>query len=192
MFDILGKNWWAVLIRGVVAIIFGILALRWPGETLVVLVALFGAYAFVDGIFSIVAAARAAEHHTHWVALLAEGILGVIVGLIAFFDQAAAALGLLYVIAAWAMITGVLEIYAAIRLRRELTGEILLVLSGAVSVVFGILLALFPGRGLLTVIWLIGIYAIIFGVLLVGLSFRLRSWHQGDAGGKQRSAGAPA
>jgi uncharacterized membrane protein HdeD (DUF308 family) len=192
VFDVLGKNWWAILIRGVAAIVFGILAFIWPGETLIILIALFGAYAFVDGIFSIVAAARAAEHHTHWVALLLEGILGIIIGVITFFHPALAAVALLYLIAAWAIVTGVLEIFAATRLRRELAGDLLLVLAGVASIVFGVLLAIFPGAGLITVVWLLGIYAIVFGVLLLALAFRLREWHQTGSGGKQPGAAEPA
>jgi uncharacterized membrane protein HdeD (DUF308 family) len=187
--DLLGRNWWVVLIRGIAAIVFGILAIVWPAHTLVVLILLFGAYALVDGIFNIVAAIRAVEHHTHWLALLLEGILGIIVGLIAFFHPGIAAIAFVYFIAAWAIITGVLELYAAVRLRRELGGEILLVLGGLASVIFGILLAIFPGAGALTVIWILGIYALIFGAILVGLAFRLRSWHQaGGSSGAQQPA----
>lgn len=178
MFELLGKYWWAVLIRGVLAVVFGIVAIVWPGETLLILVTLFGAYAFVDGIFSIVAAVRAAVRHVHWLALLAEGILGIIIGVITFFHPALTAIAVLYFIAAWAIITGVLELFAAIRLRQELGGEMLLVLSGIASIVLGVLLAIFPRTGTVTVVWIIGIYALIFGVLLIGLSFRLRFWHQ--------------
>ncbi len=192
MFDVLGKNWWAILIRGVAAIVFGILAFIWPGVTLIVLVALFGAYAFVDGVFSVVAAVRAAEHHAHWAALLLEGILGIVIGVITFFHPALAATALLYLIAAWAIVTGVLELYAAVRLRRELTGDLLLVLAGIASIAFGVLLAIFPRTGLITVVWLIGIYAIVFGVLLVALSFRLREWHQSGTGGKLPGAAGAA
>ena len=175
------------------AILFGVLAIAWPGETLLILITLFGAYAFVDGIFSIVAAVRSAARHAHWAALLLEGILGVIVGLITFFHPGITALVLLYFIAAWAIITGILELIAAIRLRKELAGEVLLILSGLASVIFGILLAIFPSTGVLTVVWLIGVYAIVFGVLLIGLSFRLKSWHEsGGIGGGRQTAAGPA
>jgi uncharacterized membrane protein HdeD (DUF308 family) len=193
MFDVLGKNWWAVLIRGVLAIIFGIIAIGWPGHALLALVLVFGAYAFVDGIFTIVAAFRSAARHAHWIALLLEGILGVIVGLIAFFDPRIAILAFAYVVGFWAIVTGVLELFAAFRLRRELGGEILLILGGLASVLFGILLLVFPGPGVLTVALIIGIYALIFGVLLVILSFRLRSWHQsGGLDGARQPAAGPA
>jgi uncharacterized membrane protein HdeD (DUF308 family) len=188
---ILGKNWWALLIRGILAIAFGMLAIVWPGETLLILITLFGAYAFIDGIFSIVAAVRAAERHIHWIALLLEGILGLIVGVVAFFHPGLTALAFLYFIAGWAIITGVLELFAALRLRKELGGEVLLILGGLASLIFGVLLAIFPGSGVLTVVWIIGIYAIVFGVLLVGLSFRLKSWHEsGGVSGAQPAQGS--
>lgn len=193
MLDILGKNWWAVLIRGILAILFGLIAIIWPGHALVALVLVFGAYAFVDGIFSIIAAVRSAVRHAHWVALLAEGILGLIVGLITFARPGIAILAFAYLVGVWAIITGLLELFVAIRLRRELGGEILLILGGAASVIFGVLLFIFPGPGVLTVALIIGIYALIFGGLLVGLAFRLRSWHQSSGpGGTQRTAPGPA
>jgi len=172
------RNWWAVLIRGIAAVIFGILALILPGLTLRVLVALFGAYALVDGVFSIVAAVRAIERRRSFGWLLFEGIVGIIAGLLTFFYPGLTALVLLYFIAAWAILTGISEIVEAIELRQRIHNEWLLVLGGVASIIFGILLFLFPGGGALTIIWLIGIYAIIFGVLLIGLSLRLRGMHE--------------
>lgn len=193
MYDILGKNWWVLTVRGVAAVVFGILAFRWPGETILILITLFGAYAFVGGIFSLVAALRAAERHAHWVALLAEGILGVLVGVIAFFHPGSVALAFILLIAFWAIVTGALEIFAAFRLRRELEGEFLLGISGLASVVFGVLLLIVrPNQSLVALVWILGIYAMIFGILMIGLSLRLRSW-QHDGGGKvRRSAEGPA
>lgn len=182
MHGILGKNWWAVTIRGAAAIVFGILAIVWPGRTLLALALLFGAYALVDGVFSLVAAFRAAERHAHWMALVAEGLLGVVAGIIVLARPGLGIFAFAYIFAAWAIITGVLELVAAVRLRRELAGEILLVLAGILSVLFGIVIALFPGAGVIAVIWIIGIYALIFGVVLIALSFRLRAWHQGGIG----------
>ncbi len=147
MFDILGKHWWIVLVRGILAIVFGIVAIVWPGVTLFVLVTLFSAYASVNGIFSIVGAVRAAERHVQWLALLAEGILGIIIGVITFFHPALTAIAFLYFIAAWTIITGILELFAAIRLRQGLSGEVLLVLAGIASVILGVLLAIFPRTG---------------------------------------------
>jgi uncharacterized membrane protein HdeD (DUF308 family) len=130
-----------------------------------------------------VAAVRAVERHAHWMALVAEGIIGIVAGLIMLTHLGIAILAFAYIFAAWAIITGILELVAAVRLRRELAGELLLVVAGIVSILFGVLIALFPGAGILGVVWLIGIYALIFGVLLVALSFRLRAWHHAGNGG---------
>jgi uncharacterized membrane protein HdeD (DUF308 family) len=172
----LARNWWAIALRGVAAILFGILAFFWPGITLFVLIIFFGAYLFVDGIFSIVAAVRAAGEQERWWLLLIQGILGVLAGLVAFFWPGLTALALLYFIAAWAIVTGALEIAAAIRLRREIVGEWALGLSGALSVIFGVLLVVLPApAGLLSLVWLVGAYAVASGVLLLILAFRVRS-----------------
>ncbi|HWE62713.1 MAG TPA: HdeD family acid-resistance protein [Chloroflexota bacterium] len=173
---VLTRNWWALALRGLAAIIFGILALVVPHITLVVLIAFFGAYVLVDGFFTLVAAVRAAEQHTRWWPLLVEGVAGIIAGVLTFIWPGLTALVLLYFIAAWAIVTGVFEVLAAIRLRREIRGEWLLGLSGVLSVLFGLLLIAFPGAGALTVVWLIGAYALVFGVVLVGLALRLRNW----------------
>ncbi len=173
---LLSRNWWALALRGLAAILFGILAFAWPGITLFVLILFFGAYMLVDGIFAIVAAVRAAGDEARWWLMLLEGILGVVVGLVAFFWLGLTALALLYLIAAWAIVTGIMEIAAAIRLRREVVGEWALILGGALSVLFGVLLVVIPARaGLLSLTWLIGAYAVVFGVLLVVLAFRLRN-----------------
>ena len=174
--SLLSRNWWALALRGLAAILFGILAFAWPGITLFVLIVFFGAYMLVDGIFAIVAAVRAAGDGARWWLMLLEGILGVVVGLVAFFWPGLTALALLYLIAAWAIVTGIMEIAAAIRLRREVVGEWALVLGGAFSVLFGVLLVVIPARaGLLSLTWLIGAYAVVFGVLQVVLAFRVRS-----------------
>jgi uncharacterized membrane protein HdeD (DUF308 family) len=173
---LLSRNWWALALRGLAAILFGILAFAWPGITLFVLILFFGAYMLVDGIFAIVAAVRAAGDEARWWLMLLEGILGVAVGLVAFFWPGLTALALLYLIAAWAIVTGIMEIAAAIRLRREVVGEWALILGGALSVLFGVLLVVIPARaGLLSLTWLIGAYAVVFGVLLVVLAFRVRN-----------------
>jgi uncharacterized membrane protein HdeD (DUF308 family) len=175
---ILIRNWWALALRGLAAIVFGLAALVVPGITLVVLIALFGAYALVDGIFALVAAVRAAERHQRWGPLLLEGVSGIVVGVLTFAWPGVTALILLYFIAAWAILTGLFALMGAVRLRREIDGEWLLGLTGLLSVVFGLLLVAFPGAGALTVVWLIGTYALIFGVLLVWLALRLRGWNQ--------------
>ena len=168
----LATNWWALLLRGIAAVLFGLAALFWPGLTLFVLIVFFGAYTVVDGIFAIVAGIRGSGGR-RWL-LLAEGVLGVLVGLIAFFWPGMTALVLLYVIAAWAISTGILKVVMAIWLRRELENEWLLVLSGVLSVLFGVILAVLPGVGLLSLVWLVGVYALIFGVALIVLGFRVR------------------
>ena len=175
----LARNWWALALRGLFAILFGILAFIWPGVTIGALVILFGAYALVDGIFALVGALRAAEAHQRWWPFVWEGLLGIAAGLIAFIYTGMTALVLLYIIAFWAIVTGIFEISAAIRLRREITGEWALGLAGLASLVFGILLIVYPGAGVLTVIWLIGAYAIAFGVLLLIVAFRLRGMGTG-------------
>jgi uncharacterized membrane protein HdeD (DUF308 family) len=173
---LLARNWWALALRGLAAILFGILAFAWPAITLFVLVIFFGAYMLVDGIFAIVAAVRAAGEEARWWLLLVEGILGVVAGLVAFFWPGLTALALLYLIAAWAIVTGIMEIVGAIRLRQEMVGEWALILGGALSVLFGVLLVAIPARaGLLSLTWLIGAYAVAFGVLLVILAFRVRN-----------------
>jgi uncharacterized membrane protein HdeD (DUF308 family) len=179
---LLARNWWALALRGLAAILFGIAALVVPHIALVVLIALFGAYALVDGIFAIVSAVRAAQRHVRWWPLLVEGLAGIVIGVLTFVWPGLTALVLLYFIASWAIVTGVFEVLAAIRLRREIRGEWLLGLTGVLSVVFGLLLIIFPGAGALTVVWLIGIYALVFGFLLLGLAWRLRGLRQhGDA-----------
>ena len=184
---LLSRNWWALALRGLAAILFGILAFAWPGITLFVLVVFFGAYMLVDGIFAIVAAVRAAGEEARWWLMLLEGILGVVVGLVTFFWPGLTALALLYLIAAWAIVTGIMEIAAAIRLRREMLGEWALILGGALSVLFGVLLVVIPARaGLLSLTWLIGAYAVVFGVLQVVLAFRVRNSAPSTAEGRVR------
>jgi uncharacterized membrane protein HdeD (DUF308 family) len=173
---ILARNWWALVLRGVLAVIFGILAIVFPGITVEALVILFGAFALVDGVFAIVAAVRAAERKRSWGALVLEGIAGIALGILTFFWPGVTAFALLYLIAAWAFITGVFEIAAAIRLRREITGEFWLGLAGVASIAFALLVVIFPGSGAVAIVWAIGVYAILFGALLIGLGLRLRGW----------------
>jgi uncharacterized membrane protein HdeD (DUF308 family) len=170
-----GIHWWALALRGVVAILFGLLTFSVPGITLAVIVILFGAYAFVDGIVAIVSAVRAAHGHGRWGAFLVEGIVGILAGLVTFFMPILTLAVLVYLVAAWAIVTGVLEIVAAFRLRRYVTGEWLLVLAGIASVIFGVLVFLAPLAGAVVIAWWLGAYALVFGILLLVLAFRLRS-----------------
>jgi uncharacterized membrane protein HdeD (DUF308 family) len=172
---VLSRNWWALALRGVAAILFGLLAFILPDITLTVLVLLFGAYMLVDGILAIVAAVRTRGSDTRWGLLIVEGVLGVLAGIIAFVWPGITALALLYLIAAWSIVTGILEMVAAIRLRREIEGEWALILGGILSVLFGVLLVVLPGPGILALVWLIGAYAVAFGVILIVLAFRVRN-----------------
>ena len=172
--DRLADAWWLVALRGVAAILFGILAIFWPGPTLLVLVLLFGIYAIVDGVFAIVSGVRGGEAGRRDWFLVVRGIAGILAGLIALAWPEISALALLIVIAAWAIVTGVVDIMAAYRLRHEIRGEWLLALGGIASIAFGVLLVLFPGAGALAVVWLIGAYAIVAGVLWLLLAWRLR------------------
>jgi len=174
MLHALARNWWALLIRGIAAVIFGFLALFWPGATGIVLVLLFGAYAFVDGVFALIAALRAAEAHERWFAFAAEGLVGLVIGAITVIHPAITAFALYITIAVWAVFTGILEIVASIQLRRLIQNEWLLIVGGIASITFGALMVAYPLVGALTVVVLIGAYAVVFGVLLIGFSLRLR------------------
>ena len=142
MLGVLARNWWTLLIRGIAAVVFGVLAFAWPGATIVAIVILFGAYAFVDGVFAIVAAIRAAQSHERWWPFLLEGIVGIAIAAIMFFEPRAAAFGLYFTIAVWAFLTGILEIAAAIQLRKQIANELWLILAGVLSLLFGVLDAL--------------------------------------------------
>jgi len=170
----LAHGWWLFVVRGVCAVLLGIAALAVPGLTLIALVALFGAYAFADGVLASVAAARAASHDRPWWPLLVEGVVGIAIGVLTFFWPDLTAMTLLYLIAAWALVTGVLEIAAAVRLRREIAGEWLLGVAGVLSVVFGLYVLANPLAGALAVVAIVGAFALIFGATLIWLGLRLR------------------
>jgi uncharacterized membrane protein HdeD (DUF308 family) len=173
MITTLARNWWALVLRGVLALLFGLAAFVWPGLTILSLTFVFGFYALLDGIFALVAAWSNRSHERWWVLLL-EGLLGIAAGVIAFMSPGITALALLTVIAVWAILTGLMEIIAAIRLRREIENEWWLGLGGLASVVFGVLLLIWPDSGLVTISWIIGAYAIAFGIMMLMLGFRLQ------------------
>jgi uncharacterized membrane protein HdeD (DUF308 family) len=175
MLPTLARNWWAFALRGLVAVLFGLLTFFVPGITLVTLVLLFGAYALVDGIFNVIAFFRVLSHH--W-ALLIEGLIGIIAGILTFAWPAITAIALLYLIAFWAIFTGIFEIVAGIRLRKAITNEWLLLVIGVLSLLFGMLILFSPSAGALAIVLWIGAYAFLFGVFLLALAFRLRGHHQ--------------
>jgi uncharacterized membrane protein HdeD (DUF308 family) len=173
MLDALARNWWLILLRGVLSIAFGVLAFVWPGITLFTLVILYGAFAFVDGVVSLVAAVRGGTPAPRWWLALV-GVFGIAAGLLTLFWPQITALVLLLFIAVWAIVTGILEIVGAIRLRHEIEGEWWLIASGVLSVTFGVLLVLWPGAGALAMVLVIGSFAILLGILLIGFALRLR------------------
>jgi uncharacterized membrane protein HdeD (DUF308 family) len=183
--DSLSRNWWAVSLRGLAGILFGIITFVSPAISLAALVLLFGAYAFADGVLAIVSAVRRRGTDRWWLLLL-EGIVGIAAGVLTWLWPGITALALLYVIAAWALVTGAFEVAAAIRLRKVISREWLLALSGLVSIALGVLLILAPGPGALALVIWIGAYAFVFGALLFALGLRLKSM------GSPRHRGQPA
>jgi uncharacterized membrane protein HdeD (DUF308 family) len=171
----LAANWWALALRGLFAVLFGLLTLFVPGITIVTLVLLFGAYALVDGIFNLIGFFRVASHH--W-ALLVEGVIGIVAGALTFAWPALTAITLLYLIAFWAIMTGIFEIVAGIRLRKAIANEWLLLVMGVFSVLFGFLILFAPGAGALAIVYWMGAYAFVFGIALLALAFRLRGHHR--------------
>ncbi len=175
MLHLLARHWWALALRGVFAVLFGLLTFLIPGITLLTLVLLFGAYAILDGIFDIISAVRAPGRH--W-PLVLEGVVGIIIGILTFLWPGITTMVLLYLIAFWAIFTGVLEIVAGIRLREVIANEWLLILMGVLSVLFGFLILIFPGAGALAIIIWIGAYSLLFGIMLIALAFLLRRFRQ--------------
>jgi uncharacterized membrane protein HdeD (DUF308 family) len=174
--SILSRYWWMMLLRGVISIAFGVLIFTQPGISLKALTLLFGAFAFADGITSLISAFGGRKQNENWWILLLVGLCGIGIGVLTFISPAMTAIVLLFYIAAWAIASGLLEIVAAIRLRREIEGEWWLALGGLLSVAFGIFLMARPGAGVLALLWMIGAFAIAFGVVLIGFSFRARSF----------------
>jgi uncharacterized membrane protein HdeD (DUF308 family) len=167
--DLVSRHWWMLALRGVAAIVFALFAYFWPGLTLFALVILFGVYALADGIMAAVVGARA-----HWWTVMVFGLIGIAAGVIAFLRPGITALALLSLIAAWAIIRGVLEITAAIRLRKEITNEWWMVFAGLLSIAFGVMMVAYPGAGALALLWVIATYALILGIAMLAFAFRLR------------------
>ncbi len=166
-------RWWTLVVRGIAAILFGVLALVWPGISLLALILLWGAYAVADGVFSIVLSARAGAGGRRWGWLFFQGLVGMAAGVVTFLWPGMTAIVLLTLIAVWALVTGIAEIVGAIELRKVIEGEWLLALSGVLSIVFGVGMLIFPSAGALAVVTIIAIYAIFFGSLLITLGVRL-------------------
>ncbi|WP_417602801.1 HdeD family acid-resistance protein [Primorskyibacter flagellatus] len=169
------RNWWLLLVRGSAALLFGVAAFAWPGLTVAVLVLIFGAYVLIDGILGVVDSIRYRDRLDRWWLWLLDGMLGVAVGAMMLFMPGISVFVLLMFIAGWAIAGGVLRIIAVIQLRREIEGEWLLGLGGVLSILFGGLLIAMPGAGLVSLVWLIGIWALVFGGLFIMLAFRLRT-----------------
>ena len=174
--QLLARNWWLFLLRGLAAVAFGVLSLIWPGLSLLTLIWLFAAYALVDGVFALAAAivGRGDAEFKWWLVLV--GLLGIGVGIATFMWPGLTALTLLYFIAGWVIATGVLQIIGAIELRNVIDNEWWLILDGALSVLFGILLFIMPGAGALALIWLIALFAIAYGVLMIGFAFKIKKF----------------
>lgn len=172
----LASRWWILVVRGIAAVVFGVLALASPGISLLALVLLWGAYAVIDGVTSVVLAARAGREGRRWGWLFFEGLISVGAGVVTAIWPGISAVALLMLIAVWAVITGIAEIVAAIELRHVIRGEWLLGVSGLLSIAFGVFAMVSPGAGALAIVTIIGAYAIAFGVLLATLGFRIHSW----------------
>jgi uncharacterized membrane protein HdeD (DUF308 family) len=172
---LLAESWWSLVLRGLLAIVLGVIAFSMPGITIGALVILFGAYALVDGIVAIIGAYRASKAHERWGILLFEGLAGIIVAAATVMWPGITALTLVLFIGAWAFTTGIIEIVAAIKLRKYVAGEWLLLVSGLASVVFGLLVVILPLAGAIAIALTFGVYALTFGVLLISLGLRLRA-----------------
>jgi len=174
MVDVLAKNWWAIGIRGVLGIVFGLIALFLPGATMLSLVLVFAAYAFVDGVFGIVSAVRAAREGERWWYLVLEGLVNIAVAVVAVLWPGITVIAFVFLVAFWAIATGILELAAAFRLD-FIDGRGWLIFGGIVSVLYGVLLIVAPIVGAVVLTWWLGAYALVFGVALVVLAFKLHA-----------------
>jgi uncharacterized membrane protein HdeD (DUF308 family) len=172
----LSDDWWVVLVRGIVAVLFGILAFAQPQISLAAVVLWFGFYVLVDGALQCWTAITHRRDIDNWGMLLLSGLVGIGVGIITWVTPRTTALALVFYVAIWAIATGLLELVTAIRLRKEIKGEWALAVSGIAAIVFGILLVIHPGPGAMSLLWLFAVFALIYGAALIALSFRLRSF----------------
>jgi uncharacterized membrane protein HdeD (DUF308 family) len=173
---LLAQLWWAFILRGVLGILFGVMVIVFPGIGLTAIILVFAAWALVGGASSLIGAWRSRTQRDWWVGLF-EGLAGLAAGIVAILLPAAAALALLFIVAGWAIVTGVLQIWMAVRLREQIRGEVWMGLSGLISILFGLFLVIFPGTGILSVLLLVGLFSILMGVPMVLLGWRLRSIH---------------
>ena len=174
MQNTLSKNWWVFLIRGFAALLFGLAVFIFPGAALSFIVTLVAVYFLIDGVFSVIHALQNRAQPRWWVSLL-EGLIGILAGIGAFLYPEITSLILLYIVAFWAAMTGLMEIIYAIEMRKHIKNELWLILSGVVSILFGALLIFFPGAGILSLLTLVGAYAFAFGIIMIVFAFRLRS-----------------
>jgi len=184
----LTRNWWVFVLRGIAALLFGVFAFMRPGMTLEFLVYLFGFWALLDGVFALIGSIGAAEAHEPWWPLVLTGLLGIAAGIVTLRWPQITAVALYLIIAYWSIFQGILATVAAIRLRDLIPGEGWFIAGGLASIAFGVLLVMYPASGLLAVIWLIGLYAVIFGIAVLMFGFRLK----GLAGEVQAAKPAPA
>ena len=173
MLDPLARNWWLILLRGALAILFGILTFFWPSLTLFTLIIFYGAFAMLDGVFSLIAAVTGGMPAPRWWLALV-GVLGIVVGLMTLAWPGLTGLVLLYFIAGWAIASGIFQIIGAIRIRQEIDDEWFLIAEGVISLLFGILILAYPGAGALGIAFAIGAFAIVHGALLIGFSLKLK------------------
>ncbi|MFZ5623581.1 MAG: HdeD family acid-resistance protein [Gemmatimonadota bacterium] len=176
MVIIWGANWWGLALRGLAAILLGIIAFMLPGPTLTALVILFGVYALADGVFALVTAVRGVRRRERWGAMLAHALVSLTAGVIALVWPAIGTLSPVYLVAAWALLTGIFQIAMAVRLRRVILGEWLLILTGVLSLMLAVLLLLFPSAGATAIVWWLGAYALVHGAIVLAVAFRIRSW----------------
>ncbi len=181
MLELLSRNWWTLVLRGVAAIVFGLLAWFYPGVTLAVLVLFFGVYVLIDGLIALYAAfSKRVPEDSRWLVGLL-GALGVLIGVLTLWRPGAAAVALLLYIAAWSLVMGVLQIVAAIRLRKEIEGEFWLGLAGALSIALAVLILVSPAAGALSLAWIIAGYAVLYGIALLMLGFKVKKVHKAVA-----------